>query len=973
MSTAEEKAENIFIEFSNTNAELDSQLVYDKYVNTLTGTLGAEEIKVLLADVKSAKGSRRKKAGKPADDDPAEADSIRESVFQAEFLPKFIERCNNLVTFDKLGADPIKDRCHATKEQLEAGERTRILTGSEAGKEMTEELPKSEQYTWDYCMVFDCGEADKKIKVTVPPVDDEDGDDMPKATKVEKEQAEHFLEETARVVEALEAARLRTFLYKSIQMDEIYVLIGADEERLTEEAARLELDLALDPDACIQHGIKMHMPLAKQVAAVNHPHITRAQFAGLFGKFKDFEAEGDERSDLYATHPQGKYHSKTPFREVDRLKLTKSIVEAESVFGGASLAPRKDAKNKTHPLIANFCLHNFERQEELQVELKKLQSATKPPGEMLRNYLGEQVAMYFYFLSFYTKWLVPPAILGLPVLGWQVAEGSVDVVGIVIYGFGILLWSTSYIEAWKRKQAVLAQEWGQTNFLDQEADRPEFEGEWQVSPVTGKLEEFFPLADKIKRIVTSQSVIGTYLIAVGAMIGGSYILREVLVSAFPDLGLYMAAGITFVQIQVSNFIYGIVSVKMNSFENHQTDTAYENSLIGKAFTFKFFNSFQSLFFIAFLKGLAPGQAVGYCRDSFLYVMKRQVAKSCSDQAKLVATTSLTLLGCAETKPDSLSGAFIGNSTQCQLTNPCGTDKTDPFVKSGFCKPATSYPGCELYDGKKASDLQKAFGRACGARAVCDFATLGNTARAFPKVYDDNAFPQGVDVLGNPTHLQYRGDCLFELCFQLGIIFLMGILVGNASEIGVPWVKTQLAGKKQGLSEEEIEKLKADGEEIPTKSPAEQEFELAPYEGTFGDYDELVAQFGFVVLFVPAMVLAPLLALLNNIVEIRLDAHKILEISRRPVPRGAINMGTWGSILEIVSYVSLASNVGLIIFAAPTLTMGWTFEQKLIYFLIFEHVIFGVKGAIAYFIPDIPEETTAKLARQAFITDVLIGR
>lgn len=57
----------------------------------------------------------------------------------------------------------------------------------------------------------------------------------------------------------------------------------------------------------------------------------------------------------------------------------------------------------------------------------------------------------------------------------------------------------------------------------------------------------------------------------------------------------------------------------------------------------------------------------------------------------------------------------------------------------------------------------------------------------------------------------------------------------------------------------------------------------------------VIQFGFVTLFVASFPLAPLFALLNNIIEIRLDAKKFVTELRRPVAVRAKDIGelTWG--------------------------------------------------------------------------------
>ena len=46
-------------------------------------------------------------------------------------------------------------------------------------------------------------------------------------------------------------------------------------------------------------------------------------------------------------------------------------------------------------------------------------------------------------------------------------------------------------------------------------------------------------------------------------------------------------------------------------------------------------------------------------------------------------------------------------------------------------------------------------------------------------------------------------------------------------------------------------------------------------GLLNEYLELAIQYGFITLFVAAFPLAPLFALINNVLEIRLDATKVI--------------------------------------------------------------------------------------------------
>lgn len=70
----------------------------------------------------------------------------------------------------------------------------------------------------------------------------------------------------------------------------------------------------------------------------------------------------------------------------------------------------------------------------------------------------------------------------------------------------------------------------------------------------------------------------------------------------------------------------------------------------------------------------------------------------------------------------------------------------------------------------------------------------------------------------------------------------------------------------------------------------------------------MVQFGFITLFVASFPLAPLLALFNNILEIRVDAWKFTTQFRRPVASKARNIGAWLEILNAVAVLSVVTNV-----------------------------------------------------------------
>ncbi|XP_034529987.1 anoctamin-2b isoform X2 [Notolabrus celidotus] len=169
-----------------------------------------------------------------------------------------------------------------------------------------------------------------------------------------------------------------------------------------------------------------------------------------------------------------------------------------------------------------------------------------------------------------------------------------------------------------------------------------------------------------------------------------------------------------------------------------------------------------------------------------------------------------------------------------------------------------------------------------------------------------------------------GGCLIELCIQLSIIMLGKQLIqNNIFEIGIPKLKKLVrAIKDKGSAETEIE------DERPPKQ-WHLDYALAPFEGLTPEYMEMIIQFGFVSLFVASFPLAPLFALLNNVIEIRLDAKKFVTELRRPVAVRAKDIGIWYNILSGMGKFSVIINAFVISFTSdfiPRLVYQYMFSQ-----------------------------------------------
>uniref|UniRef100_A0A3B5AJL6 Anoctamin n=1 Tax=Stegastes partitus TaxID=144197 RepID=A0A3B5AJL6_9TELE len=201
-----------------------------------------------------------------------------------------------------------------------------------------------------------------------------------------------------------------------------------------------------------------------------------------------------------------------------------------------------------------------------------------------------------------------------------------------------------------------------------------------------------------------------------------------------------------------------------------------------------------------------------------------------------------------------------------------------------------------------------------------------------------AFAKGkaVGYPGKPVYLlgKYRneecdpGGCLIELTTQLAIIMGGKAIWNNIQEVfpmAIPYVSVTVNGVKNLIfrycSSAASEKV------IPRW---EQDYQLQPSSklGLFYEYLEMVIQFGFVTLFVASFPLAPVLALINNLAEIRVDAWKTTTQFRRIVPEKAQDIGAWQPILQGIAILAVATNAMIIAFTSdmiPRLVYYWSFS------------------------------------------------
>jgi len=544
------------------------------------------------------------------------------------------------------------------------------------------------------------------------------------------------------------------------------------------------------------------------------------------------------------------------FTSIERQRIILYLIEKALGGDGEDFAAIKKAENTC--LFHLFPTHDPQDQADLNrlwCSLNAFCSFSRgQPLDLIRDYYGEEISIYFAFLGLYTTFLFFPAMLGL--LTWVVQlTVDHDTVLVPVYVCFVALWSIVFLEYWKRYQAILQLRWNVREFEDQEVNRIEFSGDLRVSPITGEDEEYFSDEERCQRYMLTQPIMALAIVVVVIAAVGIVLFQYFAVHSgtFGNSGTYVAGGVNAAVIQIMNMVYAVIAEEMNKHENHQTATDYTDALITKVFVFQFVNSYAAITYMAFASGRFPvfGVDLRCTRNGCL-----------SDIHNLICTSLLLQI-------------FVGNITE--VASPWIFYKLDEYQRSS--------------------------------------ASMEN---------------------------QGTGRAATETTPLTGVI--------NAVN---PWYDEDDEMLQQGAIN--------DGFTLPPYiSKHEKEAHMPVYENTFNDYNELVIQFGYVVIFGLALPLGAFLCWCNNCIEIRSDGFKLVNVYQRPFYRGAQDIGTWFQILQGIVVIGVLVNCCMMAFTSNIfLRDHWVdannvgVVEMLVGIFIAEHTALIVMVFCADFIPDTP--------------------
>uniref|UniRef100_H0V8Z4 Anoctamin n=1 Tax=Cavia porcellus TaxID=10141 RepID=H0V8Z4_CAVPO len=609
------------------------------------------------------------------------------------------------------------------------------------------------------------------------------------------------------------------------------------------------------------------------------------------------------------------------------------------------------------------------------------------PLDDICDYFGVKIAMYFAWLGFYTSAMVYPAVFGSVLYTFTEADQTSRDVSCVVFALFNVIWSTLFLEEWKRRGAELAYKWGTLDSPGEavEEPRPQFRGVRRISPVTHAEEFYYPPWKRLLfQLLVSLPLCLACLACVFLLMLGCFQLQELVlhVKGLPRLAHFLPKVVLALLVSVSAEGYKKLAIWLNDMENYRLESAYEKHLIIKVVLFQFVNSYLSLFYIGFyLKDME--------RLKEVRLRQRQPRGAGPGPGGLLLSARAKVR--AGGKAMGLAGWAGGGGRRC-LSGGCGAPEEEEETSAVESRPAGE--GGEVREGPGGAEDEEEEDDEdeddddegedgglldCGLRLKkVSFAERG-AGRHRP-----GPSPEALLEEGSPTMVE-RGlePAMFTLAEDdddeaEGLpripeceppTILLRRAGGESQDQGPEGGQDPDPGPGDPAARQKRQNRSSwidppEEEHSPQLTQAELESCMKKYEDTFQDYQEMFVQFGYVVLFSSAFPLAALCALINNLIEIRSDAFKLCTGLQRPFGQRVESIGQWQKVMEAMGVLAIVVNCYLIGQCGQLQRLfPWLSpEAAIVSVVVLEHFALLLKYLIHVAIPDIPGWVAEEMAK-----------
>jgi len=323
------------------------------------------------------------------------------------------------------------------------------------------------------------------------------------------------------------------------------------------------------------------------------------------------------------------------FREVDIIRMVRrrlreffSLQELENSGVMSQMFPVHHYKQK-----AMFEDMNWSR-------LSLFSWVSWPGGEDIdhvRNYFGEEVAFFFHWMTFYTRWMMVPGLIGFPLFfrRFLLPLGQQRLLQIA-FCLVMMMWSALFTSKYTQRSNYKMLQWGMQNYGSVASVRKEFNKakrggfvEMLQNSTHWILAVFFMI-----ETVAAVAAINSFRMQAAALEEDEKIFGLAAPLAV-KAGKYMiTANIKFVDIMWAKF-----SPFLTKKENWRTDQQLKDNMVTKLFCVKFVVYYYPFYYIAFIKEHVEGCEEGGPRGCLPMLVENLIIFFCTH----VATTAANLL------------------------------------------------------------------------------------------------------------------------------------------------------------------------------------------------------------------------------------------------------------------------------------------------------------------------------------------
>lgn len=564
------------------------------------------------------------------------------------------------------------------------------------------------------------------------------------------------------------------------------------------------------------------------------------------------------------------------------------------------------------------------------------------PLDSIRDYYGDHVGIYFAWLQLYTKSMIMPSAFGIITFLAPLANGKVpgtapdENILVAPYSIYLCIWTATFLSLWTRRENELKFLWGSEEFEEQEETRRQFAGVMEVNPITKKV--------KVKHVSTARYA---------GKLSCSYTM-SILLICIVITGAFSASMLRFyqapplcvdlgIQPGEDGYVLAMTVITDRSCARCESPLLADSELHDDMLLAEYHTQNYTL--------------VEYERAHYGPVFCEEI---CVPGEVLEGGIELP----------SSPGCLV-NANGTNVWNDGYPPDTSTWVKNRwkFSSAATNTLLIIIF-GRIYESIAIGMNNWENHRTKTEYddnLILKNFVFQFVNNYFVLfyiAYLRQVDLsfiskeLGEIDAECKGGTCMPELSVQVGVVFTTKMLIAQVLEAMKPWLvarkatitealhlsmiqkqlqRTIAEGAQLILPEDIEEMLEIDEPTLKRKealdekaaklerrlytarethlhgSTVERESYMVDYENTFDDFNEMAIQYGYLALFSPAYPLAPLLALLNNIVEIRVDATKLCTSMRRPRWESAEDIGSWMTVLSAIGFAAVMVNSTMVAF------------------------------------------------------------